>query len=200
MLRFLFIFPLVAASLSLKAQHEEIIFADTLQGDKVKNTRILIAPAYNFIQFAGTFASFATLSAAASFNNHLEAGISASFNLNDFEKQIIFPQYYQYNQFNLGVYGQYSFFKKKVRPLAGMALIFTFAEWQSGEQAQDKFTDDIVILKLYVGAGWQFTGIFSIQVNAGYNIPGDVELISFVPDDYRGFSGDIILKINILQL
>ncbi len=197
MLKFLFILPLTLIGMSLSAQQKDIVPVDSIVEEGAGNMRLLIAPSYSFNQFSGTIASFASLSVAISFNDHIEAGFLAAFNFDNFEKQIIFPQNFQYNQFNFGVYGQYIFLRNKIRPLAGMALIYNLANWRSDGEAGDKFTDNIFVLKFYGGVVWEISDIFSFQVNAGYNIPGEVELISFVREDYRGFSGDIILKINI---
>ena len=189
----------LSVSMALRAQ-QSLIVEDTATVEHQRNKSIILAPSYSFSRFAKTVtASFVTFTGGISFNDHAELGLQVSFNIDNFEKQVIFPQDYRYGQTNMSLYGDYAFFESKVRPLAGVAVSYALAEWTANVGGDEKFTDRIFILTPYVGAVWILNDFISVRAKGGYHFPGEVELISFGKEDFQGFTGDIGIKIRVLK-
>jgi len=187
------------SSLLLKARDQTEFVADSIQSGLESNFQLYIAPGYGINQFVETGASFAGFYLGLIFRDKFDVSVSYSKILDNFKKQIIFPSVHKYGQTNLGLHVQYSFFNKNIRPHVGVGVQYGELSWKPENDSNDTFTDHVYIYEVFLGANWVINEIFTFQVNAGYNIARDVEIIGLESNNFEGFKADILLKIRILK-
>ncbi len=191
---------LIFNSFLLQAQDNSETSTDSDLIKKSNTLDMFVAPMFSSNQFANTWATFVGIGIGLKYSNKLELNISYFKGIDNFNRQIIFPSSHKYEQSNIGIQAQYLFFNSKIRPLAGIGVQYGEVSWVPNNDASDTFTDHIFIYNIFVGVDWQISKIFSFQVNAGYIVTGDIELVGFESNDYYGLKGDIILKIRLLNL
>jgi len=184
-------------SFFLKAQDQQLL--DSIQLEKEEKLQLYIAPAYSLNQFVETSASFAGIHLGIIYKEKVDLNIYYSAILDNFMKQIIFPQNHEFEQKNLGVKTQYSFLKKSIRPHAGISFQFSEISWIPLDDSNNKFNDNIYLIEPYVGISWMLNRTFTLLIDGGYNIVPEVELVGLESDDFSGFAVNFMVKIRFYQ-
>ncbi len=180
------------------AQQSEVV-PDSLQIGKESNFQLYVAPFFNVNQFVETGSTFVGARLGLVFRDHLELSASYTVSIDDFNQQIIFPSRHTFSQQNVGVYAQYSFLNKRIRPLVGVGTEYGMVKWEPDYDSKDSFSDNVFVYSVYAGASWELHKALTIQADIGYNVAGDVEMIGFEQSDYNGIRGDILIKFRFLN-
>lgn len=197
MLKILFTLLLMLSGLILKAQDDQSM--DTIPDKSLPSFQVYISPGYSATQFATTSASFLEFHAGLTFRERIDFAISYASNLDNFQKQLIFPTLHNYDQKSVGFRAHYSFFNKSIRLHTGAGYQFVEASWSPDEAQQETYVDHIGMSEFYIGLTWMINNTFTLQGDAGYQLANGVDLIGFEPDDFGGLKALITMKIGILR-
>lgn len=184
---------------SILHAQETAVDADSLMLEQATDFQLFAAPFFNVNQFVETGSTFVGARFGLVFRERLEVSASYTISVDDFNQQIIFPSRHSFDQKNIGVYAQYSFLNKKIRPLVGLGMEYGMVTWEPDYDSKDSFLDNVFIYSMYAGASWELHRTLTIQADIGYNVGSDVELIGLEQSDYNGIRGDILLKFRFLN-
>jgi hypothetical protein len=197
--RLLFFTFLISSSLSAKGQAGIEMPSDTVAQDSVGRFHLYVAASYSGQQFVETVASFANLSAGIIYDDRLGARIFYGAILDDFRKQVIFPTSYTFEQSNLGLHIQYSFLKKRIRPVAGLSFQLGQIAWRPEGDSEDLFTDNVLMYGAFVGGAWAIYKSLTLQADVGYTLSTDMELIGLEKSDPDGLRFEVMLKFGVFR-
>ena len=172
---------------------------DSIPFNDVKNFQLFIAPGYSVTQLSATNASFVEFQAGLIYKKRVEFALRYASNIDNFQKQLIFPTIHYYDQSNIGLRAQYSFFKKSVRLHTGVGYQFVESSWSPEEESQEKYVDYIGLAELYVGLHRMINKTFTLQGDLGYQLANDVDLVGFEASDFGGFEALIMIKIAFMK-
>lgn len=188
---------LVMFGLLARAQDAQVeIEADSVRELK-SSVHFYIGPSIQFSQFSGTVASFAGVCAGVGIGRHLEIELGYCFILNNYQRQIVFPNSHRYDQKISTLRIQYALTERNLRPLMGISMQMTDASWQLSSDAMESYRDYILGFGGFVGVSWSINRYLDFVAHIGYSFPIDVELISFDENDYSGFNSLMAIKFNI---
>ena len=173
-------------------QHNE----DSLQNEKPKNFQLYIAPAYALNQFVETQASFFGVHLGIAYKGKVDLNISYSAILDRFKKQIVFPTAHNYSQKIFGVNAQYAFLENRITPHAGLGFQYSRVSWSPENENGEEFLDYIYQLKPFIGVVWKIHNAFTIDLNSGYLIAPEVDLVGLAAEDFTGFSFNLMIKMG----
>jgi hypothetical protein len=188
---------LALSCLGVKAQDSTV--RDSIPGERMDNFQIYLAPGYSVSQFVGTHASFGEIHLGMVYLKKIDIGINYTFNLDNFQKQLIFPTVHYYDQQNIGIRAHYLFLKKKFRFHAGAGYQMIEAAWTPEEDKDETFIDQISFMEIYGGVSWLINKTFTLQGDVGYSIANGVDLIGFESDDFGGLKALVMLKIGLIN-
>jgi len=160
---------------------------------------VYLAPSYTASQLVETVASFAGISAGILYKRKLETYVYFGVVVDDFQQYVIYPTLYNFDQMNAGIYFQYQFTEKRLRPLVGVGAQFAQLSWIAEDNRDETYTDHIFLANPYLGAIWDLNDWLSFQANIGYSLPGEVELVSFIKEDFQGIKIDAAIRINVFS-
>jgi hypothetical protein len=181
------------------AQGEAANTADSLERPAKEKFQVYVGISYLGQQFVETMASFVNFSGGIIYNNHFEARISYGAIVDDFKKQIIFPTTFSYQQNNLSLMLQYSFFESRIRPVAGLSINYGQASWLPQGDVKDIYTDNIFTYGTYAGLSWAINRAVTLQTDVGYSKIQKLELVGLEETDFNGFRFEIQLKFGIFR-
>lgn len=178
---------------------QESIVMDSIPEESQDKFQVYVAPGYSLTQFVGTNSSFAEVHVGLVYLKKIDLDLNYAVNLDNFQKQIIFPSVHYYDQKNIGVRAHYSFLKKSFRLHAGAGYQYVEAMWSPEEEKNDTFVDQMSFVEFYGGVSWLINKSFTLQGDAGYTFVNGVELVGFETNDFGGFKALIMLKIGIIN-
>jgi hypothetical protein len=194
----IFIYILLVLSFSALQAHQSTE-KDTIREETSPKFQIYLAPVYSINQFAETFASQVGISAGIEINNRIDVSFYYGMVIDDFKKRIIFPTLFTYDQMNGGLYLNYYFTKRRVRPLAGLGAKYGQISWWANEGINEEYTDHLMIYEAFFGGIWKIDDTFSLKADLGYTFSSEVGLIGLNTEDFQGIKFDVAIKICVFS-
>lgn len=190
----------IAFILSFSALHaQQSVEKDTLSEKPIDKFHFYIAPAYSSSQFVETFASQVALSAGIIYKNRLDLSVCYGVVIDNFKKRIIFPRFFTYGQMNGGLYLNYYFTNRRLRPLAGLGTRYAHISWSAEEGIKDEYSDRLFIYDAYLGGIWQINDAIALQANIGYTFSDEVKIIGLETEDFQGIKFDMAINIRLFS-
>ena len=193
----LFTLCLILTAVALSAQARQSL--DSIKARQSDKFQLYVAPGYGTSQLATTNASFFEFHAGLVYMEKLDIALRYATNLDNFQKQIIFPTFHNYSQRGIGLRAHYSFFKKDIKLHTGAGYQFVESAWRPEEESLETFNDYLGLAEFYVGITWSINRTFRLQGDAGYQLPNNVELVGFESSDFGGLKAMLAMKIAILD-
>ena len=160
---------------------------------------LYIAPGYVVSKFIDTGTSFASIHMGLVFFDRVGLDVSYGLLLDNFRRQLIFPSYHKYNQKDISIFLQYNLTKWIIRPTAGIGYHRSLASWEPESEAGDKFQDHINQFEIFAGVCYKVTGAIAVELNCGYKISGDVELVSLEDNSFDGLIFRAMVKVGLTK-
>lgn len=189
-------FVIILLFCSMFVQAQDVQNEDSARVEKNKNFQLYIAPGYALNQFVDTYASFIGVHLGISYKNKIDLNVYYSAILDDFKKQVIFPETYDFAQKNLGVDGQYAFLESRIKPHVGVGFQFSNISWLPENDNDEKLVDYIYFFKPYIGVSWRANSTITAQIDCGYMITPEVELTGLTSEDFNGLIFNFMIKIG----
>ena len=187
----------VLSSFIIKAQDR--LETDSIPAQSLAKFQLYVAPGYSLSQFVGTNASFAEIHLGAVYSRKIDVDVHYAVNLDNFQKQLIFPSFHYYDQKNFGIRTHYSFLKKTIKLHIGIGYQYIEATWSPEEENEETYIDHINMTEVFVGFSWFINKTFTLQGDGGYNLVNGVDLVGFESNDFGGLKALIMLKIGIFN-
>jgi len=159
-----------------------------------------IVPSYSTSQLKGSILSFAGFGINMQFDDRFDARVFVSFNIDNYSQELLFPAEHSYNQSTAGIDVSWTFFRKRLSPVAGAMVSYSKICWKPMDPEGELFNDYLWLASPFIGGNWNCSKGIRVQVRGGYNFSGNMELIGFEQGDFDSFYLETLVVIKIAEL